>query len=1219
MDTQNDDWKSLESLDEVAEHFLQQLRDGRCPSVAAYRLAFPQWGEEIADLFPTLVELEDLDPLARSMPPLGPCLDVPDQLGDYLIQREIGRGGMGVVYEADHVTMRRRVALKLMPISNQPQRKKRFLREARAAGQLHHTNIVPVFEVGENLGYCYYAMQYIEGHNLDVIIDEMRKLAKQQSKNRSSTLEQSGFEAATKLINLRRNSLGVPDATRSLAKPEPTGSEPSVSAKTTSNRGTSRESGSSEWSKIGESNDCYFRRVAKVGVQISEALHFAHAQGVLHRDIKPSNLILDTGGNVWITDFGLAKDGSDDLTHTGDIVGTLRYMAPERFEQDADVASEIYSIGLTLYELCTLQPAYDQNDKVRLMKQIQAEDPVSPRRIRPEIPVDLETVIAKAIAREPRQRYASAQLLADDLKRFLADRPVLARRVSIPEKLYRWARRNPATAALASCLMLIAVLITGGSLYVAEMTRHHAAELSAENQRVIDEKTKTEEALAAAERAQWASQAHLYYTHLEKAQALLGNGRQGQRFDCLKSLQLASNIVPKLGLKPEQAERRYRNLRNVAASALSYWDLETPFHWQTSHQRSSTVAFDFTGRRAARADQDGNLLLYHFGEPTPHAMLPSPGAQAWLATFSPDGRYLAARYHDAIQVRQPYLLVWDLEKEQITGRVDNISLAAWHVFDQHSQRIAVVSGDSTIQIRSLVDWNRQAELVPGGHVDKILFADKGDQLLVSNHGSKSVDFHSLAEAATSLTKQVPLEFEATAMAWNDERRLLAVAEENVIQVRNLEHPEQPPIELTGHRSRIVRLWLHPQHDLLMSSSWDGTSRLYDLSLQKEVLRIEGKRLVDSGFDPSGRHIGFLGEANEFGIWQLPEQLADTILLPPATHLAHGNGVYLPGHPELVALAASRQVQIWNHHTRRMIQYFPCGRIRRIRIAASEQAILVGGDDGIQKWKYRLTDDEDHPLKLEPPELLWDRGVRDFDYSTQLQLVVGAVGNQVQTLDLVNRQVTDLGSHTNLSQLSFINGGRQVASTPWQGRGVRIWKRDAPGKFVELASNATNAALAEKPDKPILAIITGQLQMAVDRNTGQVIESIPREKPDGWAGGISYSPAGPLVAATWSRYVPHLIDSRTGLPCVSLEGRMRFSLGDLHWNQTGRFLSIADSGNLQVWDVQYLRVKFKELGIDWDGPDSNMAAVDAATSFIQQASTPQPTMPGHPTAASLNQH
>ncbi len=206
--------------------------------------------------------------------------------------------------------------------------------------------------------------------------------------------------------------------------------------------------GSSELSASSDPDRQFYRSIARIGVQVAEALEYANRQGILHRDIKPSNLLLDNHGNVWVADFGLAKTAeADDLTHSGDIVGTIRYMAPERFSGHCDARSDVYSLGLTLYELVALRPAYEASDRHRLMERVLHEEPERLKKLAPGVPRDLETIVAKATARDPALRYATAAALADDLRRFIEDRPIRARRVSPVERLARWCRRNPWLAA----------------------------------------------------------------------------------------------------------------------------------------------------------------------------------------------------------------------------------------------------------------------------------------------------------------------------------------------------------------------------------------------------------------------------------------------------------------------------------------------------------------------------------------------------------------------------------------------------------------------------------------------------------------------------------------------------------------------------------------------------------------------------------------------------
>ena len=444
-------------VERLAEEFLERHRRGERPSLTEYVDRLPECAEEIRDLFPALVLMERAKPAdadvtgtfmdgARS--PLG---RVPERLGDFRILREVGRGGMGIVFEADQESLGRHVALKLLPphaLLN-PHHLQRFLREARAAARLHHTNIVPVFGVGESYGLHYYAMQFIAGSGLNEVVDELRRLnadARPPAGDDSSPPPTRRVDVALGLLTGEFESTLVDSEA---ANGQPAHGIPDLHA------------GSSILSGSGRN---FAREVARVGQQVAEALHYAHGQGVLHRDIKPSNLLLDVQGTVWVADFGLAKamaDG-DDLTHEGDILGTLRYMAPERFRGQSDARSDLYALGLTLYELLTLRPAFDQADRDRLIHQVTTGVPPRPRTINPAIPRDLETIVLKAIEHDPARRYQDAEDLADDLERFLADRPIRARPVGTLERAGKWAKRKPIVASLVAALAGALVVGFGG-------------------------------------------------------------------------------------------------------------------------------------------------------------------------------------------------------------------------------------------------------------------------------------------------------------------------------------------------------------------------------------------------------------------------------------------------------------------------------------------------------------------------------------------------------------------------------------------------------------------------------------------------------------------------------------------------------------------------------------------------------------------------------------
>ena len=461
----SDDSADRDPFEVVAESFLVRYRAGERPGIDDLAARHPELAGPIRKLLPALVRVErdlslDVETSARELPPLP---DIDKRLGDYRILRDIGRGGMGVVFEAEQVSLNRRVALKVLPahIANDRLALERFRREAKSAARLHHTNIVPVFEVGRDGESAYYAMQFIQGQGLDQVIDELARLSGLERKpegRKAPGRPQAGgnrpgdaqsrpcrrinperpirdrmgsavnFQLNFRRIRPCRNRVGGTErdphfgirlARRVLATRGPT-TAPGLSAVLPGGSQVST-------SQLSGRRASFFRSVALIGRQAAKGLAYAHASGIVHRDIKPSNLLLDHAAVVWITDFGLAKGDDEGLTHTGDILGTLRYMAPCRFRGEGDARADIYALGMTLYELLTLRPAYNESDRLKLIEQIKNEEPPRPRAIDARIPRDLETIVLKAIEKDPRVRYPSAEAIAEDLRRFLADEPIRAR------------------------------------------------------------------------------------------------------------------------------------------------------------------------------------------------------------------------------------------------------------------------------------------------------------------------------------------------------------------------------------------------------------------------------------------------------------------------------------------------------------------------------------------------------------------------------------------------------------------------------------------------------------------------------------------------------------------------------------------------------------------------------------------------------------------------
>jgi serine/threonine protein kinase/tetratricopeptide (TPR) repeat protein len=440
-----------ERLTAVLDGYLRGLECGMPPQPEQLVDAHPDLAEPLRAYLGKLTSLHEVAAtFGQSSKAATAASDVPDadarRLGDFELLAEVGRGGMGVVYEARQLSLERRVALKVLPFAAvlDAQQIARFKNEAQAAAQVHHPNIVPVFAIGSERGVHYYAMQFIDGAPLDRVIRALRGRAQRDE-------PPCGNPAASRVAETR-----VADG--------PTLVDGLARGSVLCEKWTSRPD--------------YFRVVTLLGIQAADALHAAHAYGVVHRDIKPSNLLVDADGKLWITDFGLARCQRDlTLTRTGDVIGTEQYMSPEQALGKAalvDHRTDIYSLGATLYELVTLRPAFSAPDGTTLRRRIDQQEPARPRSLDPRIPVDLETVVLKAMARDREERYLTAQELADDLRRVLEGRPTVARPPTLGDRMVKFARRHRRMALAAAAVSLVVILGLGTSAVLVNRARANA-------------------------------------------------------------------------------------------------------------------------------------------------------------------------------------------------------------------------------------------------------------------------------------------------------------------------------------------------------------------------------------------------------------------------------------------------------------------------------------------------------------------------------------------------------------------------------------------------------------------------------------------------------------------------------------------------------------------------------------------------------------------------
>ncbi|MCA9149851.1 MAG: protein kinase, partial [Planctomycetales bacterium] len=1069
-------------MDAIAEQFLARLRAGERPSIRDFQTAHPEFADEIAELFPTLASLEryDVAPVTSA-----PRVDFrqPEQLGDYQIIAEIGRGGMGIVYEAEHITLRRRVALKVL---TNPQNKEtyvqRFLREARAAGQLHHTNIVPVFEVGQADGVYFYAMQLIRGQNLDVVLSELRRLDLQSDEHVIRPSD-SISESVRTLINGPDITTDVTNNSKSSSlhdthsSPLPDAADPMscVTHKTKSqDESTPGVPGStSGWSTEQRSKGKYFRRVAVGCSQVARALEFAHAHGVLHRDIKPSNLLLDTEGVIWVSDFGLAKDESEDLTHTGDIIGTLRYMAPERFAGEADARSDVYSLGLTLYELCTLRHAFEERDRARLIHHITSGVPLPPRHVRPEIPRDLETIVLKAIAIEPSARYQTARQLADDLERFLADRPVLASRSSLTERTWRWCRRNPAYAMLFSCISLLALMVILGSMAFAITSQHHATALANENVRV----------LAAERQAQVAnrrSTESLYESYVGHARANRWSRRVGQRYDTLRQLKNAVELLPALG-RPANVENAERlKLRNLAIAASTLFDLTKLRGWGTNSRTPCALSND--GRLMAWGDDDGILRVVDVDQDNISRQLQATGEQVWAIWFDATDRYLVAKIHNATPPTPPKLFAWDLRTGQQTLRIEgNIGLGNLAI-DPKLPRVYFCRKNGTVDLVSL----ENGELLRSTHIGKdtpslqltnrqqIAYATGNRIAIVDNDGTE-VD-----------TISIPCQ-EVSTFKWTPRNELYVGGDDGELFYRAT--PESELVKLGSLTDRIYRLAFNPRGSFAFAAAWGGGRAIHTPDSLEAVLKLSDYDI--NGVAQQQKRVALSVPYQSHEAWQYSDGVPLRSIVTHQKDYRYWRVASHPLYPQLLALASEAGIEIWNLETDERLAFE--GSYNSDIVFSADGQLLYEAHIGTQPVAVRTVsaarNDAGWSVELGAARTIEDFAAKrpagrtnHLALDRQSNLLVSLMPNNVVTKNLITGQTQQFGTHAFISRLALSPNGRHVVTTTWHGEGVKLWNVATGELIADLAPTAKSGWASFSPNGKHLVFSSEEVDYLWDTET-----------------------------------------------------------------------------------------------------------------------------------------
>jgi WD40 repeat protein/tRNA A-37 threonylcarbamoyl transferase component Bud32 len=920
---------------------------------------------------------------------------------------------------------------------------------------------------------------------------------------------------------------------------------------------------------------------------LARAVHAAHSQGIIHRDLKPANVLLTRDGVPKITDFGLAKatDSNSGLTGSDAVLGSPSYMAPEQAERggrSVGPAADVYALGAILYELLTGRPPFKAASVLETLEQVRSADPVSPSRLQPGLARDLETICLKCLRKDPAHRYGSALELADDLRRWIAGEPVIARPVGTLGRIGLWCRRKPLPAALAAAVVALAVtILLGAPIMMLRLQRERD-----------DSRVNLKNALAAQELAEQ----KIIEISLEQAHALRLSRQAGQRVQSLEALRQAARLLPRAGgWGPTPLALRSEVVLSLALVDLV--DEQRPLPPLPAY--GTLISVDLALRRYAYPDRhDVVISSLEDGRELLRIASPEPGSPCETVAFGPDGKMLRALYPLQTKPRRYACVVWNLAERRPVLRAE--LSAPVTAFSPDGQCLAFVEPAGAVALVELAGGSLRRRLFVAAANPQCFAFDASGRRFAVQAADESVKICDVETGAILST--LDYQGHIHTLAWRHDGRLLAAAGwEERVHVWELPQGRLVSI-LTGHTAAVTAAIFRKRDGLLATSSWDGTTRLWDPVSGDELLSAPG---AIGRFSPDEQRLAFQ-DNRRVGVWRIEGggecrtlHHGNTGNLSPQTGTVLFHSVGFSPDGQILAASGHDGVRIWDGAGVRELAHLPIGPTQTLQFLPDGAGFLTLGQSGLQRWPITVErgDGSATPAwRIGPPLVLQSAVDRVFNYAglsrdgTTLAVAVNA--GRVTVMDLARASAAVRIEHPTtytLRTLAVSADGGSTACGHWRSSPAACVWDNATGRIVRSfesePAGATSAFVAFSPDGQWLVTCEQGVYRFWKAGTWEPGPSIERDQIESFPGPIAWSRDGRMLAVARSSTGVLLLDAASGQRLATMRANSRRSVRSLDFSPDGRRLAVANiDQQVIVWDLPLVRRGLAVLGLDW--PDSS---------------------------------